>query len=304
MRSGTSSVAAADKARLRPKTPLGYFVCFAFAAALLILVWQARTISELRSETAALRQELLLSIDGAMEKTGVHPTPQATAWRDKLELIKLRHQVRDLKETMVESHATDSKSGFKAAINALIPKPDVSAPFTVRSEWARMEAHATNRYAAAMRHLAGSTNEYLRFLSLSEAARMSLVVGHTADARTFANDLLVLDEKFSRGIPEKADGDAVHTAHVVLGTLALDAGKIDEAKRHLLAAGKTRGSPVLNSFGPNMSLACDLLKKGEQETVLQYLDLCRKFWKVTELDKWEKDIEAGRIPDFGAGLIH
>ena len=41
----------------------------------------------------------------------------------------------------------------------------------------------------------------------------------------------------------------------------MDEGRIEEAKRHLLAAGRSSGSPVLGSFGPNMSLAKDLLEK-------------------------------------------
>ena len=63
---------------------------------------------------------------------------------------------------------------------------------------------------------------------------------------------------------------------------------------------------MLGSFGPNMSLAKDLLAKGEQETVLEYLELCRKFWGLNrgKLDEWVKDIEAGRMPEFGANLIY
>jgi hypothetical protein len=63
----------------------------------------------------------------------------------------------------------------------------------------------------------------------------------------------------------------------------------------------------MDSFGPNMSLARDLLKKGERETALQYFELCRKFWdpRVNQkLDEWTKDVKDGRIPDFGANLIY
>ncbi len=55
-----------------------------------------------------------------------------------------------------------------------------------------------------------------------------------------------------------------------------------------------------------MSLAKDLLERGERETVLQYFELCRKFWQMghDQLDQWTKDVNAGRIPDFGANLIY
>ena len=55
-----------------------------------------------------------------------------------------------------------------------------------------------------------------------------------------------------------------------------------------------------------MSLAKDLLEKGEKETVLQYFDLCRKFWSMggDKLDQWTKDVKAGQTPDFGANLVY
>jgi hypothetical protein len=55
-----------------------------------------------------------------------------------------------------------------------------------------------------------------------------------------------------------------------------------------------------------MSLAKDFLEKGEKETVLQYFQLCRKFWDLGkyQLDQWTKDVNAGRIPDFGANLVY
>jgi hypothetical protein len=92
---------------------------------------------------------------------------------------------------------------------------------------------------------------------------MSLAVGRTEEARQFATDMMVLNEKYSRGVPEKANGDVVHNGNLVLGIIALDEGRIEEAKWRLLAAGRSTGSPVLGSFGPNMSLAKGLLAKGE-----------------------------------------
>ena len=132
---------------------------------------------------------------------------------------------------------------------------------------------------------------------------MSLAVGRTEDARQLATDMLALDEKYSRGDHERRNGDVVHNGHMVLGRIAVDEGRIEEAKRHLLAAGETKGSPVLGSFGPNVSLARDLLEKGEQQTVLTYLELCRKFWNSGKLDEWIKDIHAGRIPQFSGNLL-
>ena len=55
-----------------------------------------------------------------------------------------------------------------------------------------------------------------------------------------------------------------------------------------------------------MSLAKDLLANGEKDTVIQYFDLCRSFWKMDRdrLDQWKREVEAGKIPDFRADLVY
>ena len=97
-------------------------------------------------------------------------------------------------------------------------------------------------------------------------------------------------------------GDFVHHGHAILGRLALVRGDVGEAKEHLLASGKTPGSPVLRSFGPRMRLARELLEKGEFEVVATYLDLCSEFWDSDRLDTWRATVAAGEIPNFGTNL--
>lgn len=103
-------------------------------------------------------------------------------------------------------------------------------------------------------------------------------------------------------------GNIIHNANQILGRGALREGKLADAKTYLLKAGATPGSPQLNSFGPQMQLARELLEKGEKETVLQYLDLVSKFWasdkEQSELSKqhaaliagWKREIAEGKIP--------
>jgi len=81
--------------------------------------------------------------------------------------------------------------------------------------------------------------------------------------------------------------------------------KIEVAKRHLLDAAKTPGSPVLDSFGPSMTLANELLKKGERDVVIEYFHLCSKFWKSgrDRLENWQATVEQGGTPKFGRSLI-
>jgi len=99
-------------------------------------------------------------------------------------------------------------------------------------------------------------------------------------------------------------GNAIHHGNLILGRLALRRGELDKAKQHLLAAGRTPGSPQLDSFGPNMTLALELIEKGERQAVLEYFELCARFWKLDrgQLKAWAATVKGGGTPDFGANL--
>ena len=102
-------------------------------------------------------------------------------------------------------------------------------------------------------------------------------------------------------------GNAVFFGNMVIGRVALRRDKNTFlAKSSLLASGETSGSPQLNSFGPNMSLAKDLLEQGERDTVLEFFAECRKVWKLgyDKLDAWTANVRGGGIPDFGANLLY
>jgi tetratricopeptide (TPR) repeat protein len=101
-------------------------------------------------------------------------------------------------------------------------------------------------------------------------------------------------------------GNALHSANIVLGEVALARGDMKEADRFLLEAGRTPGSAQLASFGPNMMLARMMLEKGESKVVLEYFAECKKFWEYHEgkLDDWTQKILKGEVPDFGGNLLH
>jgi hypothetical protein len=67
-------------------------------------------------------------------------------------------------------------------------------------------------------------------------------------------------------------------------------------------SGNTPGSPQLNSFGPDMTLAKELLELGEQEAVMAYLKACSIFWALgkAKLTQWVSAIRQDRMPDFGS----
>ena len=53
---------------------------------------------------------------------------------------------------------------------------------------------------------------------------------------------------------------------------------------------------------PSLSTAKERARRAG--CVLQYFELCRKFWNAgaARLDQWSKDVKAGNMPDFGANL--
>ena len=107
-------------------------------------------------------------------------------------------------------------------------------------------------------------------------------------------------------------GNVIHEANTILGRVALRQNDLEKARQYLIQAGKTPGSPQLNSFGPPFTLARELLEKGQKEAVLEYLDLVAVFWadpekvkprfkegtqgKVLQLAKWKQEIREGKIP--------
>lgn len=139
------------------------------------------------------------------------------------------------------------------------------------------------------------------FYRLTEAAPAAFTAGEHERAQTLAVELLVEAERWKE---DWNYGNAVHTANLVLGRLSLIRGEINDAKKFLLAAGRTPGSPQRNTFGPDMLFAKEMLKKGETETVLKYFELCAGFWgkKHSRLDEWKAAIEKNEEPDFGPNL--
>jgi tetratricopeptide (TPR) repeat protein len=130
-----------------------------------------------------------------------------------------------------------------------------------------------------------------RLTHLHAAADEAFKAGDLAKARAYASELL-----------EKADkthhGTAIFYGNRVLGLVCLAEGDVARAKEHLIASGRTTGSPVLHSFGPDMDLAHGLLQAGERAAVLEYLGLCSVFWGMgaERLAQWNEEIERGGTP--------
>jgi hypothetical protein len=138
-----------------------------------------------------------------------------------------------------------------------------------------------------------------RLAAMLGVAKAAIDADAPDQAQRFAQDLL------GQGTAQHAlDGQYVHDAHIVLGRVALRRKNIDEAKRQLLQAGKTTGGGTLTSFGPNMSLAKELVEHGERDTVVSYLEECQKFWPNPRLTAWIRTIQSGGMPEFGPNLVY
>ena len=144
---------------------------------------------------------------------------------------------------------------------------------------------------------------YPRLLGLRAAAERALGRNQLDDAASLAVELLSLAEQFST---DWYYGTAVYYGHLVLGEVALARGDKSVASAELLAAGHTRGSPQLNSFGPNMRLANGLLQAGERAPILEFLKSCESFWEMghRQLQEWAELVRTGGSPDFGANLVY
>lgn len=141
------------------------------------------------------------------------------------------------------------------------------------------------------------------FYMLSDLAKTAYVAEDTIKAETYATELLNQANLYSKNWNY---GNAIHSGNIILGRLELKLGNIEKAKNYLIQAGKTPGSPQLNSFGPNLILAKELLERGEREVILEYLKLCTNFWKDGSkyIESWVLIIKEGKTPDFGANLYY
>jgi len=140
-----------------------------------------------------------------------------------------------------------------------------------------------------------------RFYALADLAKSAFTANVPKKASAYAHELLSAAPQYSK---DWNYGNAIHDSNMVLGLVSARQGDVTAAKKFLLDAGSTPGSPQLNSFGPDMALAKALLEAGERDTVIEYLSRCRAFWKLgtARLDMWIAAIRGGGTPDFSMSL--
>lgn len=175
--------------------------------------------------------------------------------------------------------------------------------FQIQSQGAETEAkkELSKKALAEFERATKRMDDRQIYVHLADLAKTAFAAGEDQKAEKYAKRLLSLEDENEN---KWNSGNAVHHGNLILGRVALRAGDVDKANDYLLKAGATKGSPQLNSFGPNMALAKDLLENGERGVVLEYFTLCGKFWDRDELKAWREQVEQGKTPQFGANLMY
>jgi len=160
----------------------------------------------------------------------------------------------------------------------------------------RSQRHEALRYIQAAYEL--EKNESMRRQIRLDWLKISFLNGQAEQAERMAWELLRTSS------PTVDHGLEIHECNLVLGHLALERKDLEDARIHLLAAARVAGYPTLNSFGPSMCLVYRLLRFGQREVVLNYFELCAKFWDDPELQDWADAVRRGLVPEFGPNLFY
>ncbi|MBS2007433.1 MAG: hypothetical protein JST01_10355 [Cyanobacteria bacterium SZAS TMP-1] len=180
---------------------------------------------------------------------------------------------------------------------------DTNNPELSRTLALLLRLHEPERREDALRAMQDAVkkegNERGVYYMLNDLAELYFDTGRTTEAGETAARALALVGKFGR---DWNDGNAIYTANSILGRVALKDGDVAKAREHLSLAGKTPGSPQLNSFGPDFELAAELFESGERECIVDHLEACREFWKSemrdNRIERAIDQIRQGVRPDF------
>ena len=141
----------------------------------------------------------------------------------------------------------------------------------------------------------------------AELALAALDSGRPAEARTLIGTVREqLATRAERGDDAANWSDVPEHVAVVEGRLALLDGDWAAARGRLLASARVLTAPTQLSFGPNMTLARDLLATGDTATVRVYFDALDTTWTdgAETVAEWRGALDRGAAPDFGANLIY
>ena len=128
---------------------------------------------------------------------------------------------------------------------------------------------------------------------LPRLARAAYTSGKYNDADKYAKEMLWRGEN-----NVNAHDILVYNGTYLLGLLALQNGKTEEACKYLLKSGEILNSHKPSLSSPDMTLAYLLLLKDKSEFVTKYLELCFKHRNRNEYKEYLSDIKIGLMPNF------
>ena len=73
-------------------------------------------------------------------------------------------------------------------------------------------------------------------------------------------------------------GDLRQMAHALLGFIALGRDDLDEAEAELRRSAEVGHTPVLGSFGPDLGLLWELLRRGRADAAVYFAQRYGEFW--------------------------
>src|SRR5437667_10771816 len=96
---------------------------------------------------------------------------------------------------------------------------------------------------------------------MSQLATSALEAGEIETAQRWARDGL---NDATTATSDWSVANSVDHAHIILGRIALRGGELAEARKHLIQASHSQGSPQPDRFAPEMVLVQELLHKVER----------------------------------------
>jgi len=144
-------------------------------------------------------------------------------------------------------------------------------------------------------------SQQMRFYAIGDELENALSRNDKEAVNRLASEYLALADNQKN---DRNYGNAIHDANEALGIVALRENDLEKADQYLIKTGKTPGSPQLNSIGPKLELADALLKRGENDVVVEHLRLISRFWDPGRgkqcLPAVIRFIERGKQPSLNA----
>jgi hypothetical protein len=159
-----------------------------------------------------------------------------------------------------------------------------------RPDWAAMAL------AEWERALSECTEATFRYDMLWRAGICALEANELEKARS-------LGQQFLDATYDSFTGEwARHFGHQLLGRLELKSGGVEQAKVHLSASITSTAGGYLRVAGPRVTLAKELLQRGETQIVVKYFRDCANICRRAhpEYARWADQLERGQTPDIYA----